>query len=137
MPSANSNNPSFRSALDRAIKQNRSGDWQRSVQLLRKLLREHPHSAAAHGYLAAVYLEHGDDQSAARHFRAAARLNPKSEKASLGLFHSLWSLDREGAAVAEMRRFLSISSSEEYMRLLRDLIADNKLVPKSAMARAG
>jgi hypothetical protein len=38
-------------------------------------------------------------------FRKLVRLSPCSETASLGLFHSLWSLGREDEALEEIKRF--------------------------------
>lgn len=136
MPSANSNNQAYRKALDRAIKLNRQGQWKQAVQSLQRILHQHPNSAAAWGYLAAVYFEHDDMKRAADNFRRATELNPRSEKASLGLFHSLWSLELATEAVAEMRRFLSITESVEYGRLLHDLAVEGRLVPQPPMAHA-
>ena len=136
MRSANLNNQAYQKLLDRAIKLHRQGSRQQSIRSLQRLLGQYPNSAAAHGYLASIYFENGDMGQAADHFRAAAKLNPLSEKASLGLFHSLWSSGLETEAVAEMRRFLSSSESPEYLRLLQDLTIDGDLVPKSTLARA-
>jgi hypothetical protein len=48
-------------------------------------------------------------------------LSPKSELASLGLFQSLNDIGRKDEAFTEMRRFLSLSKSDEYNRFLHDV----------------
>ena len=68
MPSVNSNNVALKSALDRAIKMNRRGKSADAIRLFKELLRDHPNSAAAHGYLAGIYFEKGDLTASAKHF---------------------------------------------------------------------
>jgi Flp pilus assembly protein TadD len=136
MRSVNSNNQRYRDSLDQAIKLRRKGQWKRSIELLQQVLQRRPNSAAAHGYLACIYFERSDFDRATNEFRTTAELNPRSEKASLGLFHSLWRSNRKMEVVAEMRRFLSISDSVEYGRLLHDLAVAGELVPQAALAHA-
>lgn len=50
------------------------------------------------------------------------KAQPLHEWASLGLFHSLWKLDRKEEAIAEIRRFRDAGGdSLEYRRLFKDL----------------
>ncbi len=44
-----------------------------------------------------------------------------AELTSLGLFHTLWSMERYKDGFAELRRFLSISESEEHFRLIEEM----------------
>ena len=51
-------------------------------------------------------------------FADLAELFPESEKASLGLFHSLWALGHKQPALAEMERYRGVNpDSEEYAKL--------------------
>jgi predicted Zn-dependent protease len=119
MPIANSNNRTLRISLSRVIKLIRQRKLQQARQILLPLSYQHPHSAAVHGLLGSTYFELGDMTNAAAAFAQVIRLNPKSELASLGLFHSLWAQKRRHQAFAEMQRFLSIAPSQEYAALLQ------------------
>ena len=77
--------------------------------------------APAAGLLATLYWDLSDYQNSAKWFARAARLAPRSEKASLGLFHSLWDLGKYDDAFDEMRRFFIMGGSREYTRLLREM----------------
>jgi len=129
MPSRNLNN-GVRKELDRAIHLNRQGDPRAAITLLKDLLKKYATSAAVAGYLAGIYFEQSDMPNAEKYFRQATRLNPKSELASVGLFHSLWNQRRETEATEEMRRFLNLSDSPEYARLLHDLAVEGQLIPQ-------
>jgi len=103
----------FKEAVD-LKNQGRSAD---AEQILNDLLVISPASASVHALLADTLWDQGQLTQAIASFRKAVELAPKSEMASLGLFHTLLeSGDREGA-IAEMDRFLSLSDSEEYQAL--------------------
>jgi tetratricopeptide (TPR) repeat protein len=129
-PSTNSNSGSLRSLLDQAIRLRRAGRIEQAIVLLERLGREYPKSAAVAGYLGGAYFDLDQPTKAAKYFRRATKLSPRSELASLGLFHSLWSVDAIDAAFAEMRRFLKRADSKEYAKLLRDLAVEGRLVPQ-------
>jgi predicted Zn-dependent protease len=76
------------------------------------------------GYLGFLYTETGDDEKAVQAFRKAVALSPRSELASLGLFHSLWRTGRTDAAFDEMGRFVKSNDSPHYRQLLRHMLAD-------------
>jgi len=73
------------------------------------------------GLMGNIYWDLNDFTKALECYRKAVVIKPKSELASLGLFHTLWNLGKRDEAFDEMRRFLSISSSEEYSRLLSEM----------------
>jgi predicted Zn-dependent protease len=134
MPLRNSNNHSLRAQLDRGIKLHRARKVEEATELLERLAHDFPRSAAVAGYLGSVYFEQDEPATAAKWFRRAIRLSPKSELASLGLFHSLWNSNAAMEAVAEMRRFLRTADSPAYAKLLRDLTVEGRLVPLLAGA---
>jgi predicted Zn-dependent protease len=136
MPSSNSHNDVLRAKLNDAIALHRAGKSRQAARQLERLAEAHPRSAAVAGYLGGVYLDLDNPQRALVHFRRATSLAPKSELASVGMFHSLWSLDAVHEAFDEMRRFLKMSDSKEYGKLLRDLTVEGRLVPQLAAGAA-
>jgi predicted Zn-dependent protease len=76
-----------------------------------------PASASVHAFLADTLWDQGRLTQAIASFRKAVELAPKSEMASLGLFHTLLESGDRADAIAEMNRFLSLSDSEEYQTL--------------------
>ncbi len=134
MPLKNSNNGGLRRQFDRAVKLHRAHKTQEALAILERLAREYRKSAAVAGYLAGVYFGQDEFERAAKWFKCATDLAPKSELASLGLFHSLWNVGASTEAVAEMRRFLRVADSREYGKLLRDLTVEGRLVPDLAGA---
>lgn len=107
--------------LNAAIQENRAGRHAQALAILVPLSAEYPKSAAVIGYLAGVYFGLKDYVKAEKSFRKTTRLSPKSELASLGLFHSLCHLGRRREAFREMRRLLKVTDSEKYKMLLRDM----------------
>ncbi|HBR56670.1 MAG TPA: hypothetical protein DEA22_04250 [Blastocatellia bacterium] len=80
-----------------------------------------PADGAIWGVLGATYRDADDLPNAIRCFQKSVELLPRSERASLGLFHAkMQSGDVEGA-FCEMKRFLANSTSEEYSRLLQEI----------------
>jgi predicted Zn-dependent protease len=122
-----STDPALDRQLGAAIKANRAGQASRAIGMLKTLAAEYPKSAAVIGYLGGVYFEQERFADAEKAFRKTVALSPKSELASLGLFHSLWSLGRRHESFAEMRRLLTNVDSEEYKTLLRDLAVAGEL----------
>jgi tetratricopeptide (TPR) repeat protein len=106
-------------------------------ELLRTLAAEYVNSASVFGLLGDVNWRLGELSDAVRCFGRATSLSPTSELASLGLFHSLWDAGRIEAALNEMQRFLSLSRSAEYARLLRELIRPPKLNGKRTAGKTG
>ena len=79
-----------------------------------RLALERPEFAPVRGVLAGVLYELEAFEDAAEEFSTTVRLSPRSELASLGLFHSLLHLGNRAAAGAEMKRFTSLRKSAEY-----------------------
>jgi hypothetical protein len=90
-----------------------------AVQLLTSLVAEFPGASAAHGYLAWFLSQIRRDKDAIEHSRVAVCLSQKSEIASLVHFHVLWRAGKRDEARDEMRRFLTIRSSDEYLTMIQ------------------
>ncbi len=104
--------------FEQAITLKEQQRYAEAQQLLEQLTNSQPHSAALYAVLADVYWEQGFLDKAIEAFRVSITLAPKSETASLGLFHCLWEKGDREAAVTEARRFLSVADSEEFRHLL-------------------
>ena len=107
--------------LKKALELRAAGRLSSALAVLRPLMQQRLHSGAAAGIIATVLWEHKDIRLASEWFARAVRISPHSERASLGLFHSLWAQNRIDEAFAEMDRFMTGRHSTEYEKLRRAL----------------
>ena len=105
------------SGLQQAIDLYHAGRLGDAIKLLQKLGKAFPESAKLWGYLGFLNREADQPVAAARCFRNAVELSPKSERASLGLFFTLWRLKKFDAALKEMARFVLVANSKAYLPL--------------------
>ena len=89
-----------------------------AIFALKKLVRRFPDSAKLWGYLGFLHREGKELKAAVRCFQHAVVLSPKSERASLGLFYSLWRSGRFNDALKEMTRFAATGQPKAYLGLL-------------------
>lgn len=66
----------------------------------------------------------GQNEIALENFIKAAKLNPDSELASLGLYVTLTSIDKDQDAIEEMKRFLKNHQAKLYRDTLEELLGD-------------
>jgi len=76
-----------------------------------------PDSASVHAILGEIFWEQHNLDEAIASFSKAVELSPKSELASLGLFHTLWESGQRQRATEEMNRFLALSKSAQYGKI--------------------
>lgn len=101
-----------------------AGDLAHARESLERLAVQHPLIFGVWLTLGGIQMTQSDYEAAERSFSIAVSLRPKSELASLSLFHTLKHLDRLNDAFAEMRRFLALRpESHEYELLRRELDA--------------
>jgi tetratricopeptide (TPR) repeat protein len=98
-----------------------AGDLEGARTILERLANEFPSYPPILGTLASIHFLLDDYERALPLYRETVSLSPTSELALLGLFHSLWSTGRAEEAFNEMKRYLSISPSDKYAELLREL----------------
>lgn len=110
--------------FNRALKLRDDGDLSGAIEIFRELDDEYPNQAVILGMWASIYFQTNDWENALLIYQRLVVLSPKSELASLGLFHSLFSVGQKQEAFNEMRRFLSISTSQEYWQLINELEID-------------
>jgi tetratricopeptide (TPR) repeat protein len=107
---------------------------------LEKAASQFPDAAPLLWYLGSVYLHDlKEPAKALPHFRRAVELTPKSERASKGVFHSLWNLDRFDEALEEIKRYqlLTDGKSQEYSEIVAEINAktDGRTQPKKAIKK--
>jgi tetratricopeptide (TPR) repeat protein len=107
-----------------AVKLRDSGKPEAAIDKLSEILNENRKSnAAVLGIMGNIYWNLKDFSNAFECYQKAVKLSPKSELASLGLFHTLWDMGRERDAFEEAKRFLSLRESEEYLKLIEEMRA--------------
>jgi predicted Zn-dependent protease len=104
----------FALAQDRS----RANDLAGTIDILRSLAVGKPESAMFNATLANTLKAVGDITPAIEHFREAVKQAPTSELYSLGLFHILWAQGRREEALDETKRFMSLSESDEYRKIV-------------------
>lgn len=104
----------------------RDGQLSNAATIIERLVDSNPKSAKLKCALAGVYWDMEDLEPATRQFRQAVELAPTLELASLGLFHCLWEQGDQDAAFDEMRRFMAVATSDDYVRIVEELAGDTK-----------
>jgi tetratricopeptide (TPR) repeat protein len=66
-------------------------------------------------------MEMGALDEAVNVFKRAIKISPTLESVSKGLFHSLWKLERRVEALEEIKRFQTISDSEDYTEIVKEI----------------
>jgi tetratricopeptide (TPR) repeat protein len=108
--------------LNKALRLRNRKNFRQAIDLIKHAVSEFPPTAAAYGLMAGIYLyELAEPSNAAPNFAMAVQLSPRSESASLGLFHALWELGFHEAAKREMRRFRAVAESVDYDAIWAEL----------------
>lgn len=109
------------SRVDKAIRLRQSGRLEEAVEALREIICDAPDCGSAYLILGSIHWDENRLLEALACFRESVRLLPRLEAASLPLFHVLLELGRTNEAFEEVTRFLSVSESQEYRRLIWEL----------------
>jgi tetratricopeptide (TPR) repeat protein len=110
-----------------SIKLRESGDYAGAIDLLGTIENEAGDRMAFLLVIGDLYRIQGDADRALHYFYRAVEKAPAHELASLSLFHLLWEIGEQGKkdassrAIEEIRRFMSISDSEDYRRIISEL----------------
>jgi tetratricopeptide (TPR) repeat protein len=98
------------------------GDLEDAAKELSRLVEDYPEYMAVRFSYAAVLFQLRRFADVIPHFARVLEDQPVNERASLGLFHSLWKTENKAEAVKEVRRFRAAGGeSMEYRRLARDI----------------
>ena len=95
-----------------------------AIRVLRALVADFPKMSAAYLVIGDILWDDGRLPAASAAFRVATKHFPKLEIASLGLFHTLWRQSKTDAAFAEMKRFQSISHSQDYKEIVDEILQE-------------
>jgi len=104
-----------------ATKLKEKGDLSAAREIMLELSEIDPDSPAISAVLGHVFWEMQLLNEAITAFRRAVELAPNLEAASLGLFHCLWESGKREEALEEAKRFTSISGSDTYMEMVREI----------------
>lgn len=92
-----------------------------AIPILEQLAYGRPDCAIFLAVLANAYWEADRIQDAERWFRLAVLARPTWEASSLGLFHCLWEQGKKEEALDEIKRFMEISYSDEYVAIVKSI----------------
>ena len=112
----------YKLRFESANRLRKAGDAAGAIRILRGLVADYPKMSAAYLVIGDILWDDGKLPAASVAFRVATKHFPKLEIASLGLFHTLWRQSRTDAAFAEMKRFQSISHSQDYKEIVDDIL---------------
>jgi tetratricopeptide (TPR) repeat protein len=107
--------------IEEAIFLNNKKLYQDALVILLGLEEKYQESSTISGLIATAYFLSKEFEISAGYYKRTTALNPKSELASLGLFHSLWELKDYKGAYKEMDRFLSENEPVNYKVTLKEL----------------
>ncbi|MBO9203118.1 MULTISPECIES: hypothetical protein [Niastella] len=102
-----------------------NGELKTSVEVLLKILDNYPNDKSlgiVYSVLGGVYDDLGERNNALHSFKKATELNPEYELASLWLYVTYASLDRDEEAISELFRFLKQFPAKLYKTTLEELI---------------
>ncbi len=134
-------NPKIAALLKRGIDCKNADDVAGAIAAFEQAIKESPRCSLAYWLLGGMQHYYRDDPKAALpYFQKAVALSPRTEKASLGLFHALWSLDRVDEALEEIKRFQLLTnwSSQDYWEIV-DEIREKWLdaAPRKSKSKSG
>jgi tetratricopeptide (TPR) repeat protein len=114
----------FNDALQVGIDCQRAGNYEAAIKAFEQAVKRWPNYSIGFWFLAGVYQVYLEKpEPAIPYYRQAVRLSPKSEMASLGLFHSLWNTDQIDEAIAEIKRYQTLTNwkSKDYLEIVAEM----------------
>jgi tetratricopeptide (TPR) repeat protein len=98
------------------------GDVREAATLMEVLAEQYPDDWRIQYYTGTVYLFDLERPAEAIPLcRKAVQLRPRSERASLALFHALWGAGQQVEALDEVKRFQGVSHSADYDAIVAEL----------------
>ena len=114
-------NEELKTQFSEATKLQDAGQLESAKNLLLELAEKDPQSTRILAALGLVCYDLGLWKEAVDVFKRAIELSPALEGVSKGLFHSLWKLERHVEALEEIKRFQTISDSEDYREIVKEI----------------
>ena len=129
METINKNN--FKALFNKAIELRDSSLYKEAIDILNNLLKSGIYKSAIYGVLGGIYYDLKEYENSERCYQNVISVKPKSELASLGLFHSLFNLGKYKEAFNEMDRYLNINEPDNYRITIQELYEQiNNNTPK-------
>ncbi|MBI3821284.1 MAG: hypothetical protein HY289_01235 [Planctomycetes bacterium] len=115
--------PEMGRQFQQAIDSFQVGALREAARLLERTIADYPDQAPLLWYLGGIYQDLGKPDLAIPHLRRATQIAPKSERASLGLFHALWDIDQIDAALEEVKRFQLLTDwkCQDYLEIMAEI----------------
>jgi tetratricopeptide (TPR) repeat protein len=107
--------------VEKILAYKREKNYKLAIKEATNFTTKFPKKATPFGLLGSLYFELNDYYNAKINFEIATKISPRSETASLGLFHSLWGIGEKKQALDELNRFTSISESDEHNKLIEEI----------------
>lgn len=107
--------------VEKAISLNSKNLFIEALSILLEIEAKYKKSSMINGLIATSYYHAKEYGMSAEYYKRTIELNPRSELASLGLFHSLWEMKNYSGAFKEMDRFLSSNEANTYKVTLKEL----------------
>ncbi len=125
--------------LNLAIKHRHERQFDEAARLCRLALEHLPagyrrREAGINGELGFIERKRGHLEAAEEFSRTATTLSPRSELASIGMFHTLWDQKKRKEALEEVVRLVSMRDSDHYSELLSHGFRDDLGVELLALA---
>ncbi len=119
--------------LEKAIKLQNANRHKNALKILHTLESKYSKYSPLNGLIASSYYQTNDFEKSSKYFKKTLKLNPNSELASLGLFHSLLEIGKHKIAFTEMDRFLSanIPKPNLYKVTISEMHKNLERYPKS------
>lgn len=115
--------PEFYEMLDRALALRNEKRYDEAVDVLQEIIKCCPDFPYAYGHLGDVFWRQEKLQEANHYFQETTRLLPKSQLASLGVFHTFWNMDMFQLALNEIKRFKEAGGKcKDYEEIVAELI---------------
>ncbi len=105
----------------KAVNYEENGRFEDALELRKALFKYSPTEAKIIISMGESFYSLGMHKQAEQYYRKAIKLHPKLELASLRLFHFLWDRDLTDQAFEEMKRFQTVSHSDDYMEIVREI----------------
>lgn len=106
--------------INQAIDLKNKSEFHDSLNILLPMLSQYPNDSRLYGLVATNHYLMEDYSNSRKFFLVTVELNPKSELASLGLFHSYRELKKFRKSFQELDRFLSNNQPNLYKVTLEE-----------------
>lgn len=127
--------PNDKKIIGKAIGLQVSGRHKDALKMLHDLESQNSDLSSLYGLIASSYYQLCDYKMSTLYFEKTLKLNPSSELASVGLFHSLEKGGKLKKAFLEMERFLAVNEPKLYTTTLLEMKENIKYYPESYQRR--